>query len=215
MKYLFILFLLMSPVLLFSQNSITDTGTDSPLAIYSSEWNDAKYIGCNTAASVTYMNEEEKKVLYILNLVHSNPALFAKTVLTKYPAVSGKDYLTDDIYYYKSLVDTLLKLKPLPFFYPDEKCWKSAQCHAYSSGKTGYVGHQRQSQACKAQKKYYGECCDYGNADPLDIVMSLLIDEGVPSLGHRYLLLNNYSKAGVSIQPHIKYGSNAVIDFYY
>ncbi len=187
----------------------------SPLAVYSDAWNDAKYMACNTAASVTYMTKAEKEVIYILNLIHFDPAFFANTVLKKYPAVSGKDYLTNDTYYYKSLIKTLLKLKPLPLFSPNEACYKSAQCHAYSSGKNGYAGHERQTQACKAIENYYGECCDYGNSDPLEIVLSLLIDEGVPSLGHRALLLNSYNKIGVSIQPHKLYGFTAVVDFYY
>ena len=200
---------------LFSQTSSVSVTAVSPLASYSEKWNDIKYNACNTATGSSYMSKKEKEVIYILNLVRTNPALFAKTVLKKYPSVSGKDYLADDVYYYQSLVNTLLSLKPQQLIYPDEKCWSSAKCHAYSSGLTGYIGHARQSKTCKIKKNYQGECCDYGNADPLDIVLSLLIDEGVPSLGHRYLLLNSYSKAGVSIQPHKKYGTNTVIDFYY
>ena len=201
--------------ILFSQTSAISVTGVSPLAAYSEKWNELKYNACNTAVVSSYMSRKEKEVIYILNLVRTNPALFANTVLKKYPSVSEKDYLTDDVYYYKSLVDTLLTLKPQQLFYPDEKCWRSAQCHAYSSGLSGYIGHQRKTKICKIKKNYQGECCDYGNADPLDIVLSLLIDEGVPSLGHRYLLLNSYSKAGVSIQPHKKYGTNTVIDFYY
>jgi hypothetical protein len=215
MKSLITLFLIFSSLILFSQNGKLSNSVVSPLASYSEKWNDIKYDACNTATGSNYMSKKEKEVIYILNLVRTNPALFAKTVLKKYPSISGKDYLADDVYYYQSLVNTLLSLTPQQLIYPDEKCWSSAKCHAYSSGLTGYIGHARQSKTCKIKKNYQGECCDYGNADPLDIVLSLLIDEGVPSLGHRYLLLNSYSKAGVSIQPHKKYGTNTVIDFYY
>ena len=113
------------------------------------------------------------------------------------------------------MIDTLLSLQPKGMLYPNEDCYNSARCHAYSSGRTGYVGHQRKSKECKEKKHYFGECCDYGNSDALQIVLSLLIDEGVPSLGHRYLCLNTYTQVGVSIQPHKKYGTNTVIDFYY
>ena len=46
-----------------------------------------------------------------------------------------------------------------------------------------------------------------------DIVMQLLIDHDVPSLGHRINCLNKeYTKIGVSVQPHIKWDICAVID---
>ena len=202
-------------MVLFSQNSKPGISTVSPLSAYSSIWSDIKYTKCNTAANATFMSNAEKNVIYILNLIRTNPALFAKTVLQKYPAVSGKNYLTNDTYYYQSLISTLLAMQPQELLNPDNACYNSAKCHAYSSGVAGYVGHVRRSKDCKIKKHYYGECCDYGNADPLDIVLSLLLDEGVPSLGHRNICLGDYTKIGVSIQPHRKYGNNTVLDFYY
>ena len=215
MKYLFSIFLVLSSVNLFSHNSKLIIYTSSPLASYSDKWNDSKYNKCNTAANTAYLNNTEKEIIYIINLIRTNPALFAKTVLKKYPAVSGKGYLADDTYYFQSLINTLSELEPLQLLYPDNKCYTSAKCHAFSSGITGYVGHQRRNKDCKAKKYFNGECCDYGNKDPLEIVLSLLIDEGVSSLGHRDILLSNYSKVGVSVQPHRKYGTNTVLDFYY
>jgi len=189
--------------------------TISPLASYSKEWNDAKYNECNTAANASYMNKDEKEVIYILNLIRSNPKLFANTVLKKYPAVTGKDQLINDAYYYGSLMDVLRTMKPLEILYPDNNCYNSAECHASTSGTSGYIGHERKSKDCKAKKHYHGECCDYGNSDPLDIVLSLLIDKGVPSLGHRSICFGAYTKIGVSIKPHSRYGTNTVLDFYY
>lgn len=200
---------------MFSQNSYIATGTVSPLALYSSEWNDIKYSKCNTAANAVYLSNSEKEVIYILNLIRSYPALFAKTVLKKYLSLSGNGYLADDSYYYKTLIDTLLTLEPIQMLYPDKDCFISAKSHAYQSGITGYVGHERKTRDAKLKKHYNGECCDYGHKDPLDIVLSLLIDEGIPSLGHRLVCLSSYAKLGVSIQPHKRYGTNAVLDFYY
>ncbi len=215
MKSLFTLFLLLPSLFLFSQNSNRAAGAVSPLAIYSSEWNHVKYSKCNTAVDAAYLSKSEKDVIYILNLIRSYPAFFAKTVLEKYPVLSGNGYLADDTYYFKSLVDTLRSLQPMPLLYPDKTCFISAKSHALQSGITGYVGHERKTADSKLKKHYYGECCDYGRKDALDIVLSLLIDEGIPTLGHRDICLSNYTKLGVSIQPHKKYGTNAVLDFYY
>jgi uncharacterized protein YkwD len=215
MKSLFTLILLQSSLLLFSQNSNKAVIAVSPLAPYSSEWNDVKYSKCNTAVNATYLSKSEKEVIYILNLIRSYPPLFAKTVLKKYPVLAGNDYLADDTYYFKSLVNMLLKQEPMQMLYPDNDCFVSAKSHAYQSGITGYVGHERKTRDAKLKKHYSGECCDYGHKDALDIVLSLLIDEGIPSLSHRNICLSNYSKLGVSIQPHNKYGTNTVLDFYY
>jgi uncharacterized protein YkwD len=59
-----------------------------------------------------------------------------------------------------------------------------------------------------------GECCYYGVEDAFDIIVDLLIDQGVSSLGHRKICLSpSYTELGVSIQPHKTYSSNTVLDF--
>jgi uncharacterized protein YkwD len=186
----------------------------SPLAGYSSEWNDDKYLKCNTAANASYMSDQEKEVIYILNLLRVNPTLFANTVVQKYPDDNHQGFLRN-IREYKSLLDTLRKTKPLPLLYPDSLCFVSAQCHAVSSGQAGYVGHERQTKECKSKYRFFGECCDYGHKEPLPILLSLLIDQNVPSLGHRNMCIGPYKKIGVSIQPHKGYGNTAVLDFYF
>lgn len=141
-----------------------------------------------------------------------NPALFGKTVVKQFPEIGHKGWLIN-IDEYKSLLDTMPKIKPMKLLYTDSIYWASAKCHALTAGKAGYVGHVRQSDECKFPP-YLGECCDYGYNDGLNIVMHLLIDEGVTSLGHRNLMMSPYyDSIGVSIQPHMKYGSNAVLDF--
>jgi len=199
-------------VLLLGQNG--SKPDPSPLADFSVEWHDPKYVTCNTAANTQYMSTDEKEVVYILNLLHSNPKLFANTVVVKYPGFMNKSYLKD-VAEYKSLLDTLRNVKALPLLYPDSLCFESAKCHAMSAGKVAYVGHVRKTDECKAKKRHQGECCQYGYKDALSIVMALLIDQGVSSLGHRFLCLSDYGHVGVSIQPHAGYGHNSVIDFYY
>ena len=194
----------------FHQPFILD---DSPLAGFSAEWQKPEYLKCNTAKNTAYLTQPEKKLIWILNMVRNNPPLFAQTVLKKYPDSINKPWIKN-IAEYKSLLTTLEKTKKLSLLNPDSLGWISAKCHAATSGLAGYVGHERQDNTCKTT--FYAECCDYGSDDPLDIIMNLLIDEGVPSLGHRNILLSNvYKKAGVSIQPHKVYQYTAVLDFYY
>jgi hypothetical protein len=185
----------------------------SPLHDYSTEWDQPKYMKCNTAAKTNYLTTEEKNIIWILNMARMNPPLFGKTVVKQFPELGSHGWLIN-IDEYKSLLDTMQKIKPMGILYPDSLCWESAKCHAITAGEVGYVGHVRQSDEC-SKPVYYGECCDYGYKDAMNIVMHLLIDQGVASLGHRKLMLSSYfDSLGVSIQPHKAYGSNAVLDFH-
>ena len=215
MKYYYTVIFLLCCILLQAQKPKPAAIKYSPLAVYSAEWNKPVYTKCNTADKTTYMSATEKEVIYILNLVRSYPKLFANTVLKKYPEHSGNESLLDDKYYFQSLLDTLLVMQPGVILLPDKLCYTSAQCHAYQSGITGYEGHERKKVECKEKRYFNGECCDYGNDDALEIVLSLLIDEGVETLGHRRICLDSYQKLGVSIQPHKEWRFNAVLDFYF
>src|SRR5438552_1527579 len=108
-----VLFLSMTFLSSFRAVSVSSgaTGATSPLASYSSEWNDAKYLVCNTAAKANYMTASEKELIYIINLARMNPSLFANTVIKKYPANRTQ--------YYNSLLNTMRIQKPLNLLYPD------------------------------------------------------------------------------------------------
>ncbi|RYD72677.1 MAG: CAP domain-containing protein [Sphingobacteriales bacterium] len=198
----------------FSPAPATQTTYVSPLAGFSAEWNNQVYAECNTAETANYMTADEKELIHILNLARKNPTLFASTVVAKFPSFSGDNSLGGNSYF-KSLMATLQQTNPLPILRPNEVLFKSAFCHAETSGKSGYVGHDRQTAACEKSEKYFGECCDYGHNKPLDIIMALLIDKDVPSLGHRKICLGSYATIGVSIQPHKTYRFTSVLDLGY
>jgi len=214
MKYTWLLLLVIPFTAFNSFNNYKSIVASSPLSNFSTEWNQTKYSVCNTAIHVSYMSAEEKKLIYIINLMRSNPVLFVNTVSSKYPDSANMPNIKNSSYY-KSLMNTLRNQEPLGLLYPDSICYVSANCHAISAGKNGYVGHNRQTEDCKNKWVFNGECCDYGHNQALDILMSLMIDEGVASLGHRKICLSPYNKIGVSLQPHVVYGNNTVLDFLY
>jgi hypothetical protein len=205
--------LLLLPLITHAQNTYRAPMAISPLSEFSNAWNDPKYLAGNTAANANYMTAQEKNVIYILNLARMNPKLFCNTVVKGYPERSGNVYLANGNYY-SSLLATMNNMAPLDPLQPDVNCYASAQCHALTSGLTDYVGHERKGN-CEKKKYYNGECCDYGHGNALDIVLSLLIDYDVPSLGHRDICFTNYKTLGVSIKPHKSYANNAVLDFHY
>lgn len=185
----------------------------NPLAIFHGMWEDAKYSYCNTALTSNYLTPLEKDVIYVLNLIRQYPSEFNKTVVAYWPEYMDEKSLTKS-WYFTTLVAELNALQPMGILQPDSLAWVSAKCHAFSSGKLGYLGHERQNTNCEKQKYYSGECCQYGYEDALEIVMSLLIDEGIKDLGHRKICLSPaYKGIGVSYQPHKTYRYNTVIDF--
>jgi hypothetical protein len=196
-------------ILSFSANAQT---IQSPLAEFSREWSSPEYQSANTAIHAAYMTQEEKSVIYVLNLARMNPGLFMETVIKSYATYSGNKNLVKSRFY-KSLLSEMGEMKSLPLLVPDEKCFQSASCHASSSGKFSYVGHVRQTKDCKKTESYKAECCSYGFSKAIDIIVTLLIDEGVASLAHRNIMFSLYYKAAVSIQPHKEYQTNTVIDF--
>lgn len=182
-------------------------------------WDDSVKTAAHTATKIRYMSENEKDVLYWLNLARMKPDLFAELYLD--PFVKLHNYedwiccgeggwgMQSNVTYLNTLYLQMATMKSLPALQPDEDCYRSAECHATESGKTGYVGHARVN--CKSY--FSGECCDYGNSKGLDVILNLLIDNGVPSLGHRKICLGDYRIAGISQKPHKYYRFNTVLDF--
>lgn len=198
-------------------NAVANPNNDSlsnPLASFSPLWNSKAYNACNTAANADYMTPNEKKIIWILNMVRLNPKLFLQTVLLN---PKNKKYQKKETrnYYFNSLITDLKKLQPnTRLLLPDSLMFTSAHCHAYHGGLVGYIGHDRSFSGC--QSAFYGECCEYGNDEPINVLLNLLIDEGISSLGHRKVCLEPaFQSLGVSMQPHKRYGINTVMDFNY
>jgi hypothetical protein len=177
------------------------------------EWPDSIIELANTAKNIDYLSDEEKKVIFIVNLVRMKPKLFANTILKKYINVNE----IKENSYVSSLIKDLMSMKPLNPLYPNKGLYDCANYHAKYTGEKGIVGHQNSDMRFKKYAPnfdYTGENCHYGSNDPLNIVIDLLIDEGVPSLGHRKNILNSgFVYLGVSIQPHKTYEYTTVMCF--
>lgn len=162
----------------------------------------AELKAAKTAASATYLSDVEKEVFYYMNLARINPKKFLEIYL---PSGSYSIW-SQDSKYYKSLVVKLSMMKPLPPIKPDKELYLTALCLAEYQQKSGETGHERKADCSRG---YSAECCSYGLGRGLQIVLNLLIDSGVPSLGHRKIVLGHYSKMGASVK-----GGIAVLDFY-
>ena len=174
-------------------------------------WTDAEMKSANTAANVSYLTAEEKKVIMYVNLARLYPKKYAeKEVLARQNSTSV--YIRDAVSKTESvnsLVSTLKSIKPLPAYQFSKELYEFAKCFAVESGSSGYIGHKRK----KCVGGSFSECCSYGPGQGRDIVLLLLIDAGVTDLGHRKNCLSpNHKRIGCSIQSHQKTDKCCVID---
>jgi len=174
-------------------------------------WNDLVIETTNTAKNEAYLTIEEKNIIWLCNLARFDGELFSKTFLKEYIEKNQIKYTS----YVKSLFSDLKKTKSEDLFKPDKRIYGLAKEHAVWSGKKGKTGHKKfQDRAKRSKHSKFAENAQYGYFMAIDIVMDLLIDEGIQSLGHRKNILNPlYRYIGVSIQPHKVYKYNCVMDF--
>jgi hypothetical protein len=197
------------------------------------KWTGAEFRKANTAANASYLSNEEKNIVMYMNLIRLDGEKFYYTFLEDYinnynaKVRKYRNYnelrITRTNSYYTSLLKHLRGVKNLQMFYPDDKLTSLSRNHAQDLNRNNLDTHESSNgdKFSKRLSKYFpnkamSENIDFGYSNSLDIVCHLLLDCGVPSLGHRFNLLDQKYKlntVGVSIQPHPSYTWCAVIDF--
>jgi uncharacterized protein YkwD len=178
------------------------------------DWDPELVRALNTANDMDYLNDEEKKVILFMNMARHDGSHFSDTFLEKYIL---ENQLNNNSYI-RSLRRDLKKTKGLTPLYPEKDLTAIAQEHARSSGEKGTTGHDGFNQRFEALMgnpyDHVGENCSYGYEQAIDIVITLLIDENIKSLGHRKnILAPDFNSVGVAIRPHRSYRTNCVMDF--
>lgn len=204
------IFLILSAVL-----TVSLVGFKSP----ADSWDAATLEKANTAKDAAGYSDEEKKVVFYMNLARLNPQLFLKTYAQKY-IDSAKVKESSFLRSFKN--DFTAKYKPMEVLTVKDDLTEEARNHADDTGKKGNLGHNTSDgksydfrmKAIKANYTAYAENCDYGNNTALAIVMSLLIDEGSAAVDHRKNIMEKkYLYTGVSIKPHKKEKWTCVMEF--
>jgi uncharacterized protein YkwD len=160
----------------------------------------------------------ESELLALINEVRTTPKKFLTSKALPYIIENDEDTVGNK--YVSSLLKDLRKQNSIAPLESDLYLHDQAHLFAADMGSTGKTGHISSTLGDfgKRLKKYsnkeIGENCDYGSSDPLDILMNLLIDDGIPGVGHRKNLLNShYRQIGIGIEPHKMYEWNCVMDF--
>jgi len=176
-------------------------------------WDTAVIAKANTGLGTSYLSEDEKMVILYANLARENGPLFSETFLTEY--IRLKNLRSNK--YTNTLYSDLKNVRNLPMLIPERDLYDGARDHAAWAGKKGYEGHKGFKTRFKPLMDKYnevGENIYYGEYTPIEIVIQLLIDEGISDLGHRANLLNpRFNSIGVAIKPHKDYEYNCVMGF--
>ena len=186
----------------------------------------------NTAKNVAYLSELEQEVILELNKVRSNPKRFAEEYLDEL-----RDHFEGSIFTYPGQVplktregvsplnECIQELKstaPMSVLNPAEGLTKAATDLVNDQKKNGGIGHiARNGSTPQKRIEKYGdwdicsaEDITYGSFEARQIVIFLLIDDGVPDRAHRKNILNPCFKfAGTTYGTHPSYDSMCVIDY--
>ncbi|MDP2335861.1 MAG: CAP domain-containing protein [Bacteroidota bacterium] len=185
----------------------------------------------NTAQNAVYFDELEQQIILELNKVRSNPKRYAEDYLEELrTAFDGKLYIYPGQDPVKSkegikplieCIQVLRNTPPMPILSPAEGLAKASK-ELVKDQQNGGIGHITRNGATPQKRiEKYGEwdICSaeditYGSFEARQIVIALLIDDGVPDRGHRKNILNPcFHFAGVANGGHPDYQSMCAIDY--
>lgn len=186
----------------------------------------------NTAKEAAYLSTVEKEVIHELNKVRSNPVRFAEEYMEELrSSFEGKTFIypgrtpvnsVEGVFPLNECIRILKNTEPLSVLQPAEGLSRAAEYLSEDQLKHGGIGHISKNGATpknRIERFGHWDICSseditYGSFEARQIVIALLIDDGVPDRGHRKNILNECSHfVGVSFGGHPSYQAMCVIDY--
>jgi uncharacterized protein YkwD len=192
----------------------------------------------DTARDVSYLSDVEKDVILELNKARTNPKKYAELYIR--PRLSwfldspGETHLYiipgETIYRAtregrKSIQECIADMSRRRAMRPlavSEGLSRAARDHVEDTGPKGISAHRGSdgSDPSGRAKRYglysCGENISFGKSTAQDILIQLLVDDGVPGRGHRQNCFDTrYTIVGTAVGDHAKSGTMCVIDFYW
>ena len=181
------------------------------------------------------MNDQKQSLAIIeeINRCRTNPANYAETTLKRHL----NRFINDNIYRdtngahiqtmegrqrVLAAINELKNMQPVEPLVYDEDLTKAARFHCNDTGPAGIMDHESSDGTSMGDRlrrfvknpRALGENIDYGNSTAEDIIVSLVIDDGVPNRGHLKNIMNpTYRHAGAAIGKHKQYDFMCTIDF--
>ncbi|MDD4849012.1 MAG: CAP domain-containing protein [Bacteroidales bacterium] len=168
----------------------------------------------DAARQVTYLNELEKDVVLEMNMARTDPAAYAEQYIKPHWSIPA----ARECYY------QMIKTKPMGILQPCKGISQAAKVHAEDCRKHNFFKHEGSDNSSFTDRMerfgtYQGQAAEnmsagYDNNNSRNIVVQLLIDDGVPSRGHRNTILNfDLFVVGVACGMHPEYQFMCVMDY--
>lgn len=192
----------------------------------------------DTAAAEDYLSPAEKDVILEMNKARADPKKYADLYIRPMLQYNwggpygANSYLVPGTNLYittnegkngiQSCINDLSKRQSMPPLLPSKGLFLAAKDHVNDTGPKGITGHTGSDRSTMVQRisRYgkweggSGENISYGHNVGRDIVVQLLVDDGVSNRGHRNNILNkNFKYVGGSIGRHSNYTYLCVIDY--
>jgi hypothetical protein len=204
-------------------------------------WSADEIRNADTGKDCAYLNASERNTVLYINLARLFPKKFAEVCVRPYQKLfhgrlirhpGQTDIMSQEgVGAVVECVREMKTVKPMGVLVPMAGISRAAADQAADQGRTGNTGHAGEdgSSPFDRMDRYGertwkedgitvsgggGECISYGYDDPKEIVIQLLVDDGVPSRGHRHLLLDrSFRLIGLAIGEHPQYRHICVVDF--
>jgi uncharacterized protein YkwD len=180
-------------------------------------------------AATNALSASERDVLNEINQARANPQLYASYLEKLKPLYSGKEYrrtghpalLTEEgLVAVDEAIKFLQTVKPLTPLTFSQGLYLAAQSHVKDQSSSGGIGHKGSDSMLVEQRVKpfgtwqggIGENITYGDDSARERVLTWLVDDGVPSRGHRRRLLSSdYNVAGISCGSHPEFNTMCVL----
>ena len=185
----------------------------------------------DTARQTSYLSDIERDIVLELNKVRSDPGRYAELYLSPMRGMfQGLQYVRpgqitiitqEGIAAVDDAIAALRRARPAPPLTPSRGMSDAARDHAHEQGRNGRTGHDSSDGSTFVDRldrygsweRTVGENIAYGTSTARDIVVGLIVDDGVPSRGHRDNILNGeFGTVGIAVGPHTTYRTVAVMD---
>jgi hypothetical protein len=173
----------------------------------------------------------EKAVLEEMNLARTNPARYAAYLEALKKYYKGKTFRQPGLGAVETIegvagideaISFLRSAKPLPQLQISKGMCMGAKDQSFDQAQTGDVSHMGKDKSFSWDRvARYGEWKNpvseniaYDSGTARDIVINLIIDDGVPARGHRKNIFNSsHIVTGISCGSHPLFGSMCVCTF--
>ena len=192
-------------------------------------WNIEKL---DTAKNASYLSAIEKDVILEMNMVRCDPKKYAELYIkTELQYYNGRLFkkpgeitlqTNEGREAAESCIAELSRMRSAGILKPEIGLARGAADHTKDQSKSGRTGHNGSdgSTPFTRIKRYgggyttAGENIAYGGTRGRELIVQLLIDDGVPGRGHRKNIMSrDFTQTGVSFATHSDYRTMCVINY--